>query len=79
MKRGKRHSSADATAAGPGSVTALPDLRDDDRAALAEARALEAVTKTVSVRINARTVIATTPENAERLRRLYADMADKPV
>lgn len=79
MTIGKRHSSADVTAAGTGSVPALPDLRDDDLAALAKARAMEAVTPTVSVRINARTVISTTPENAERLRRLYADMLANPT
>lgn len=55
------------------------DLRDDDRAALAQAHEQEAATRTVSLRINARTVIATTPENAERLRRLYADMLANPT
>lgn len=57
MTGGQRYRSADVTAAGSGSVTALPDLRDDDRAALTQAHEQEADTDTVSLRINARTVV----------------------
>lgn len=59
--------------------TTQAELREDDLAALARAREAERMTRTVSLRINARTVISTTPENAERLRRLYADMLANPT
>lgn len=64
---------------GFGLATELAAMREKDMAALALARDMEARSRKVTVRIDPRTVITTTPEKAEKLRQQYAVLLGKPI
>lgn len=61
----------------PTCANVTSDHREKDLRSLEVAHAIEASTRMVSIRIDSRTIITTTPEKAERLRRRYSDLLSK--